>query len=375
VHPGEVLTVTAERIAHGGHVIAHAEGRTLLVRHALPGEVVRVRVTAVARRVVRADAVEVLEPSSQRVAPPCPYALACGGCDFQHVALPEQRRLKQRVIEDALQRFGGIDPATVDTTVHPLPDDAGLGWRTRMRWASSEGRAALRAHRSHALVVVDSCRIADPRVDAPTLGPLQVETAVAVGTDGQAAAGAERVLQTVGGREWRVPAEGFWQVHPALPGALQEAVSRLGAPGPGERWWDLFSGAGLLSAVLGERVGPHGRVDAVEWAPEAVRAARRALHDLPQVRLHRGDVSAWVEGRDEDPPDGIVLDPPRAGAGLALVDRLTGPTRIVYVACDPVALARDLRRFREHGYGLAALQAIDAFPMTHHIETVALIVR
>lgn len=375
MHPGEILTVTAERIAHGGHVIAHAEGRTLLVRHALPGEVVRVRVTAVARRVVRADAVEVLEASAHRVAPPCPYSLACGGCDFQHVALSEQRRLKQRVIEDALHRFGGIDPATVDTTVHALPDEGGLGWRTRMRWASSEGRPALRGHRSHALVVVDSCRISDPRVDAPSMGTLHGETAVAVGTDGRTAAGAERVTLAVGEREWHVPAEGFWQVHPALPGALQESVSRLGAPGAGERWWDLFSGAGLLAAPLGERVGPDGQVDAVEWAPDAVRAARRALHDLPQVRLHRADVAAWVAGRNEALPDGIVLDPPRAGAGLALVDRLVGPSRIVYVACDPVALARDLRRLREHGYGLAALQAIDAFPMTHHVETVALVVR
>lgn len=371
----DVVTVRTERIAHGGHVIAHADGRTLLVRHALPDETVRARVTQIARRVVRAEAIDVLEPSPWRVEAGCPHARECGGCDFQHVDLAEQRRLKQRVLEDALLRFGGIEPGSVDTTVHPLDDGDGRHWRTRMRWASADGAPALRAYRSHRLVPVGSCAIADPRIDAPTLGVLPAQTAVAVGTDGRVARGEERVTQRVAERTWRLAAEGFWQVHPALPAGLQDQVARLGRPEAGEKWWDLFSGAGLLAAVLGVRVGPTGEVDAVEQDADAVRAARRALHDLPAVRLHRSDVAAWVAAPDRARPDGIVLDPPRTGAGLDLIDRLVGPSRLVYVACDPVALARDLRRLREHGYSLAAVHALDAFPMTHHLETVALVVR
>lgn len=371
----DVVTVRTERIAHGGYVIAHAEGRTLLVRHALPEETVRVRVTQLGRRVVRAEVIEVVEASPWRVEPGCAHARECGGCDFQHVDLAEQRRLKQRVLEDALVRFGGIDPGSVDTTVHALDHGDGLGWRSRMRWASADGGPALRAHRSHRLVSIDTCGIADARVDAGTMGTLAGETAVAVGTDGRVARDDGRVTQRVGSREWRVAASGFWQVHPALPAALQAQVVRLGRPAPGERWWDLFSGAGLLAAVLGEAVGPDGGVDAVEQDADAVRAARRALHDLPSVRLHRAEVGTWVGTPGRPLPDGIVLDPPRTGAGLDLIDRLVGPARLVYVACDPVALARDLGRMREHGYTLAAVHAMDAFPLTHHLETVALVVR
>jgi tRNA/tmRNA/rRNA uracil-C5-methylase (TrmA/RlmC/RlmD family) len=178
------------------------------------------------------------------------------------------------------------------------------------------------------------------------------------------------------GRTWRQGADEFWQVHADLPEALVEAVLDLGAPAPEEAWWDLYSGAGLFAAFLGEAVGPEGRVEAVESSAPAVRSARRALHDQPQVRLHLGDVASWVRGR-KDSPAGVVLDPPRAGAGPGIVEAIaaTAAARILYVACDPVALGRDTARLAACGYRLTALRAFDAFPMTHHFEVVALVRR
>jgi tRNA/tmRNA/rRNA uracil-C5-methylase (TrmA/RlmC/RlmD family) len=361
------LSVGAERIvdigtvAHGGHFIAHADGRTLFVRHALPGERARVRVTSVNRKIVRADAVEILVASPDRVAPPCPWAHAdgCGGCDFQHVSLPAQRALKRQVLVESLQRIGGVtdDALLAGVQVAELPGFAdGLHWRTRMRWAAApDGAVGLLKHRSHELVRVDECLIAAPEVARPSTRP------------------PGRVVREVRGRTWRLGSDDFWQVHPGLPDALVDAVLAACGPRRGETWWDLFSGAGLFSAFLGEAVWLDGRVDAVEGSEEGVRAARRALHDLPQVRLHRADVDAWIESEDHEAPDGVVLDPPRAGAGEHLVTALATAEVpvIVYVACDPASLARDASRLARLGYRIDALVAFDAFPMTHHFETVA----
>lgn len=351
-------------IAHGGYVIAHASGRTLLVRHALPGEQVRVRVTDVTRRVVRADAIAVLQPAEGRVEPPCRWSGpgGCGGCDFQHVSLPVQRDLKRQVLVDALMRFGGLsdqEAARLSPEVDELPGfPDGLRWMRRVRWAHGEdGSVGLRRHRSHAVVEVDHCLLAREDIDHPH---------AASGGGGH---------QVVRHREWQ--ATGFWQVHAALPEALVEAALSLGAPQPGERWWDLYSGAGLFAAFLGEAVGSRGSVLAIEASGESVRAGRHALADLPQVRFEEADVAHWIRDDDHDAPDGIVLDPPRAGVGERLMAELTaaGVPRLVYIACDPVALGRDVKVARAQGYELTVVRAFDAFPMTHHFETVALLER
>jgi tRNA/tmRNA/rRNA uracil-C5-methylase (TrmA/RlmC/RlmD family) len=360
---GDERVVTIGPIAHGGHFIAHSDGRTLFVRHAITGESVRVRITDVNSKMVRADAIEVLEPSHERVAAPCTWAHAggCGGCDFQHIALAAQRRMKQEVLTDALRRFGRLsdgDLAGLDLTVHELPGHPdGLHWRSRVTWANdADGNVGLRRHHSHDIVAVDRCLIAADGVDLPGASP------------------AGKVVHTVRDRTWRMDRDGFWQVHEALPEALVAAVLELGQPAPGQTWWDLYAGAGLFAAFLAEAVGAEGHVAAVESAESAIKSARRALHDLPQVALHHSDVTRWLREIDHDAPDGIVLDPPRSGVGAEVVAIVTAaevPT-IVYVACDPVALARDTASFTAAGYRLSRIRAFDAFPMTHHLETVAL---
>jgi tRNA/tmRNA/rRNA uracil-C5-methylase (TrmA/RlmC/RlmD family) len=367
---GDERVVEIGPIAHGGHCIAHSDGRTLFVRYALPGERVRARVTEVSRKIVRAEAVEVLQASPDRVISPCPVfgPGGCGGCDFQHAGVGAQRALKSQVLADSLRRIGRLDQVEVDAldlSVRELPGAPdGLGWRTRVRWSTAaDGTVGLLRHRSHDVVPVQRCLIAAPGVDVPP-------------SEGSAQSHPARLEHVVRGRRWKVAGDAFWQVHPGAPEALVDAVMRLGGPSVGESWWDLYSGAGLFAAFVGEAVGPDGEVDAVESDAEAHRDARRALHDLRQVRLHAADVATWLRtapGR----PDGVVLDPPRAGAGAAVVEEIAerAVERIVYVACDPAALARDVAHLRGRGYQLAAIEGYDAFPMTHHVEAVALLTR
>jgi tRNA/tmRNA/rRNA uracil-C5-methylase (TrmA/RlmC/RlmD family) len=178
-------------------------------------------------------------------------------------------------------------------------------------------------------------------------------------------------------RMWRLPPEAFWQVHPAAADTLAAAVLDLLDPRDGESAWDLYGGAGLFAAALAGQVGPAGRITLVESAPAAAEAARQNLRDLPQIEVVRASVGpALSRRRIIGPVDLVVLDPPRAGAGAEVVRAVAGATTraVAYVACDPAAFARDVRTFREAGWRLAALRGYDLFPMTQHVELVALLV-
>jgi tRNA/tmRNA/rRNA uracil-C5-methylase (TrmA/RlmC/RlmD family) len=366
----------------------------VFVRHALPGERVVVEVTEGddASRFLRGDAVEVLEASPDRVSPRCPFAgpHACGGCDFQHVALPAQRALKAVVVREQLRRLAGLD---VDVTVVPVAGDVdGLHWRTRVQFAVDDaGRAGLRKHRSHAVVPVDHCPIGHPDlpdVARQTWPDAEAVEAIVSGTgqrlrlvstsDGLFADGRVVLHELATERTWQVSGSGFWQVHPGAADALVAAVVKGLAPRVGERAADLYSGVGLFSAALAARVGPTGSVTSVESDRVAVQDASANLADLPQVAVVADRVDrALTRGTLGERLDLVVLDPPRTGARRPVVRGICAlrPRAVAYVACDPAALARDVAIFAEHGYGLTALDAFDIFPMTHHVECVAVLRR
>jgi tRNA/tmRNA/rRNA uracil-C5-methylase (TrmA/RlmC/RlmD family) len=308
------------------------------------------------------------------------------------------------VVAEQLRRLAGLD---VVVEVEPVPGDQdGLGWRTRVRFTTDEeGRLGLRKHRSHDVVPVDTCPIAHPGLPAATgrrwPGTRSVEAVVSgsgerlvviepqrhehpeiadvdaegvVTTTGHRLHGRARVTEHAAGRDWRISAAGFWQVHPGAADALVGAVLTMLEPAAGESALDLYAGVGLFAGVLGERVGPSGSVLAVESHAGAVRDARRNLHDLPQVRLRHGRVERVLAEGPVDTVDIVVLDPPRVGARRDVVEAVVGlrPRAVCYVACDPAALARDVGILGEHGYDLTGLRAFDIFPMTHHVECVAL---
>jgi tRNA/tmRNA/rRNA uracil-C5-methylase (TrmA/RlmC/RlmD family) len=405
---GTEFEVTVGPVAHGGHCVARHEGRVVFVRHSLPGERVVVRVTEDRHPgFCRADAVEILEASPDRVERPCPYSGPglCGGCDWQHVAPDAQRQLKADVVREQLARLAGLDD--VDLTVEELPGGP-LRWRSRARFAvDRSGAAGLRRHRSHDVVVLDDCPITvEPAAHAvlhqrwPGAGAVDVsvDSTGAVTTtrlDRRGHPTSSRVVRPggdlpeepsaraerhAGGRDWEVEGTGFWQVHPAAADALVAAVTGFADVRAGETVLDLYAGAGLFGGALAPAAGPGGRVVCVESDEAACAAADANLADLPQAEVWQGDVDAEGLGELLDElgtaPDVVVLDPPRAGAGPA-VSRLlagTGARAVVYVACDPAALARDVAAFAEGGYRLAAVRAFDAFPMTGHVECVALLV-
>jgi tRNA/tmRNA/rRNA uracil-C5-methylase (TrmA/RlmC/RlmD family) len=378
-----VLELDVGPVAHGGHCVARHEGRVVFVRHALPGErVLAVVVEDAGGGFCRADAVAVREAAPRRVPASCVWARAggCGGCDFQHADPSLQRELKAAVLAEQLRRLAGIDRAV---EVEELPGGA-LGWRHRVRLAVDEdGRPGLRAHRSHDVLPIADCPITPAGALPPVLERRfapgsEVEVVMdADGTthfDSTGHVGGGPAVQRAAGREWRLSPGVFWQVHPALPDALASVVAEWAAAPSGGTAWDLYGGVGLFAAVLAGQVGPDGEVVVVESSAQAVADGRAALADLPQVGWRTGRVERVLPTLDGR-PDVVVADPPRRGLGRELVEALCarGPGRVVHVACDPAALARDLALFTARGYRLDGLRAFDAFPMTHHFESVALL--
>jgi tRNA/tmRNA/rRNA uracil-C5-methylase (TrmA/RlmC/RlmD family) len=396
---GQRLRLEVGSVAHGGHCVARHEGRVVFVRHALPGEVVVAEVTEdPGGGFCRADAVEVVTPAPGRVQPPCPLAdIAlgrdrCGGCDWQHASGETQRELKAFVVAEQLQRIAKLE---WPVEVRELPGGL-LRWRTRARLAVDQrGRPGFRAHRSHRVIAAEDCPITVEEAVQPvterrwrpgseltavrdSTGEVHITAAPKKGRR----SGAPRRVRGSGvarenavGREFQVSAGDFWQVHRAAPEVFAETVGRMAAVSPGGVAWDLYGGVGLFAAVLAEQAGPAGTVLLVESGHRAVDNAVRNLRDLPQVVFRGGRVEDVLVDSELPVPEVVVLDPPRKGAGRAVVEQVAArrPRRVVHVACDPAALARDIALFRERGYRLAELEAFDAFPMTHHIECIALL--
>jgi tRNA/tmRNA/rRNA uracil-C5-methylase (TrmA/RlmC/RlmD family) len=425
-------------------------GPVVFVRHALPGERVRAVITQATSRLARADAIAILEPSADRVRPPCRYARpgGCGGCDWQHASLPAQRALKAAVIRQQMRRIAGLERAVV---VEPMPgQETGLGWRTRVKFTvGPDGGAGLRRHRSHEVIEIGDCLIAHPLAGAPAVtgrdwpGADSVEVAAAPGsgqraliiTGGPAASqiaaatdvaadtlvcvtgrnpaargragrsvvrGTGYLTHRAAGRDWRVSASGFWQVHPQAADTLAAAVLDALRPRPGEVALDLYCGAGLFTGVLARAVGPAGAVIGMEQDAAAVRDARHNLRSTPWARVHRGDAGSLLARNGLSGASLAVVDPPRTGLTRRVIDLLSAPPaggapergagadlvgqvgqagrasrigRIAYVSCDPATLARDIAALAASGWVLGALRAFDAFPMTHHVECVATLAR
>ncbi|NNN01338.1 MAG: class I SAM-dependent RNA methyltransferase [Acidimicrobiaceae bacterium] len=399
INEPSLTPVRIERPASGGGVGRLPDGRVVFVRHVLPGELVQVEITETTAKFSRADAIVVIESSPDRIAAPCVYARpgGCGGCDLQHANTGAQLQWKSTLVTEHLRRIAGVDwEVTIESALSPAHNS-----RTRLRCAvDEEGRLSLRAARSHDLVTIDGCWIADERFEAAFstswTGADEVELR-AIG-DGQPFAIVRRSTQrgtmfeicslrgeplepsmqsrvAVRDHVYSVGPRSFWQSHRDAPELLLSSVVDFADVGAGDHVVDLFSGVGLFAIPLAQRVGSTGRVSAVESSPYAVRDARQNADGLRHLKVREWSVTPRSINDAVGSGDVVVLDPPRAGlakgVGEALIRR--APRRVVYVSCDPATFARDVKILRAGGFELKQLRAFDLFPMTEHVELIGLL--
>jgi tRNA/tmRNA/rRNA uracil-C5-methylase (TrmA/RlmC/RlmD family) len=389
------LTLVTGAPANGGSCVAHDEGRVVFVRYALPGERVRVRVTADRGSYCHAEVIEVIDPSDDRIASLCPIAGVDGaGCCDLAFAVPEAARaLKADVVANQLERLGGHHWSG---GAEPLSDAGPTGWRTRVRLGvGTEGRPGFHRYHSDELVTDLRCAQLPPgMLDGLAAGywPPATQLHVAVDDDGErhvvrtlrqgrrtataVVEGGYEAVQRVGARSWRVPVTAFWQAHRDAAGTYSGLVADWAQPGAGMTVWDLYGGAGVFAAAVGDAVGESGRVLSVDTSRAATRAARAALADLPQIDVITDSVRRALTAQRAS-ADVAVLDPPRAGAGRDVIELLAaaGVPRVVHIGCEAASFARDVGLYRGHGYTVEKIKVFDAFPLTHHTECAALLTR
>jgi 23S rRNA (uracil1939-C5)-methyltransferase len=379
------MDVSTTAVVPGGAALGRApDGRVVLVDGALPDERVQVTIRSERRDVLHADVAEVLEPSPDRVVPPCVHQReGCGGCPWQHVAPAAQPQHKRALIEDALRRIAHLPDAPFEPTV-TLPVDA---YRTTVRALVIDGRPAFRRRHGHDAVPVERCLVAHPLVDdilqhghfgkareitvraAAATGERLVladpeRTRISVADDVRVGRRAY-VTEIVGGREFRVSARSFFQTRPDGAAALATLVRA--AVGPGRSVADLYAGVGLFGALLDT---PRALVS-VERSGPATRDARHNLAHL-DARIVRADVEHF---RPPEPVEVVIADPSRSGLGREGVRVVAAcePGRVVLVSCDAAALARDIQLLDREGYTVSAITPVDLFGHTPHIECVSVL--
>jgi tRNA/tmRNA/rRNA uracil-C5-methylase (TrmA/RlmC/RlmD family) len=393
----QVLELEIEKVAHGGIFVARHEGRVVFVSHTAPGEKVKAKVYEdKGGSFCRAETLEVLSPSNNRVSHIWKEAdrLGAGGAEFGHLALDYQRSLKTEVLEESLSRMAGISQRV---QVLPVPGDEttnGLGYRTRVQLhVSAEGVAGPYQERTHNVVPVKSLPLAVTEINElgihlknwQDVKRIEIATASTGGVQwfiDKKLKGDKKLTERAVGRSFRISSGGFWQVHRGAAELLASEVVELSEGlDPEANNLDLYGGVGLFSGALATKYGKKLNITTVESSKVATSDASANLVDLAKHKAVAAPVEGFLRLQIKQGLQlagaTVILDPPRAGAGKTVVDQLVflEPKKILYVACDPVSLARDLKAFMGSGYRLEQIRSYDLFPHTHHFETIASLVK
>ncbi|MDP9807134.1 tRNA/tmRNA/rRNA uracil-C5-methylase (TrmA/RlmC/RlmD family) [Trueperella bonasi] len=396
------MKLTIEDIGHGGVGVARYEGQVIFVRGALPGEIVEAVFTSRKSKYSTALVTGVIEPSEFRVDHPWPVGAAgyTGAADFGHVTTQGQLALKTQVIRNTVRRIGGEELfRTIEHLgVEVRAIDSGKGWGTRTRYEVTklESGVGMFREKSHELVAIEEMPLALPDLAELKLWASAWDSYIKPGTRLKAVAPASGDNVVVAGDvvwsapglkatehiwerasteddiyDYRMNAKGFWQVHFRAPSTLLTSVLAGAQVLSGEYVAELFSGAGLFTLPLAQKVGKNGRVDAFEGSQSAVADARYNLRHTPWAHANVAKIDHGIV-REIEGADVVIADPPRAGLGRGLAENLgrLSARKIVLVSCDPAAMARDVAQLVASGRKVESMDAIDIFPNTHHVEIV-----
>jgi len=399
-------TVTLDKFSYGGECFGRlADGRAVFVPFSLPGERVEVRLVEEKKGYARAELVQVLQASPQRITARCPHYQACGGCHYQHLAYPQQLAAKTEILVDQLTRIGKIANPPVR---EPVPSPAPWNYRNTVQFhLTPEGKLGFQGQRSHRVVPIQECHLPEPLINQlwPTLDlepipnlerlvlragageeallvlessdpepiELLVDLPISVLYSGPGGsmvlAGEDTLILEVKGRPFQVSAGSFFQVNTPMAGAMVDhLLENLDLP-PGATLVDAYCGVGLFSAFLAPRVG---RLLAIESAPSACDDFVTNLDEFDHVELYQASVEEALPALDIQPQT-ILVDPPRAGLDRRALDAILtmAPDTLAYISCDPSTLARDARRLVQGGYTLSQITPFDLFPQTFHIESIS----
>ena len=381
----DLIEVEIKKIVPRGLGLAFAEGLTVFVALAAPGDKVAARLTEIKGKTAFAEIEKVIEPGPDRITPPCPYVGTCGGCDFQQMTYAAQLEAKVGIIRDNLHRIGKIE---YESEIPIIPSPAEFGYRLRAQWHVDPKKREIGYYErnSRNLVAIDHCPILTPELDDAlqrvraefdwaNFWPDKGAIDAACGDAGAVSLyspdvdlGDPEITLTVGGERYTFAAHAFFQGNKYL---IEKLVDLAIGDATGENALDLYSGVGLFTLPLARKFA---KVTAVEEYAPAVEFAKM---NVANAGITNVEIAQWPVGKFLEsisgPVDFVLLDPPRFGTEKRTVLDLIAlrPRLVSYVSCDASVLARDLRRFLDDGYALESITALDLFPQTHHVETIA----
>jgi 23S rRNA (uracil1939-C5)-methyltransferase len=393
---GDRVEAKIESVAFGGDGVARVRDMVLFVPFTVDGDTAVARITDVKKTFLRGKLEKLVTASLRRIAPKCPYYLRCGGCQYQHIDYGHQLELKQKQVVESFRRIGRFSSPPVRDII---PSPLAFGYRGKAEFHLAQRRGnppqtGFMDVTGSRIVDIERCEIMDETINAALAGfrrdLLTGRTAFESGgirifwsgisrnpLQEEEETGEPRITRVVKGRELLVSPEGFFQANLALVDRLVDAVFEMSALRGEETVLDLYAGVGLFSLFLADRAG---QVIAVEMDGEAVCAARKNFERFGRhgAMVHEGDTAGVLRGplkEKKGKADLIILDPPRTGCEKDVLAILAEwrPKRLIYISCDPVTQARDIRHLVDQGFSLQVLQPFDMFPQTKHIEVVALL--
>lgn len=374
-------------MVQGGDCLTRIGGEVVFVPLGIPGEEVVVEIVHRKSDYARARIVDVVDPSPFRTEPLCRHFGRCGGCQLQHVQYDHQLELKRQIVQEQLRRLGGLERAEVLPTI---PADSPWGYRNHARFSVKHGQLGFVRPHSRAFEPVDHCQIMHPSINeqlARLQGAIKRrlhQVAIRIGTKTdqvlvQPALLSHELSEPTGqsfyeeellGHRFRIGSNSFFQVNTPQAERLVSTVVDWLDPRGTEFVLDVYCGVGTFGLILAGRVA---RVIGIEESLDAINNAEHNARGIDNIQFIHGPAER-VLPKQREPVDGVIIDPPRAGCRPEVVEALIrlSPGKIVYVSCDPATLARDLRQFCAAGYALRAVQPIDMFPQTQHVECVVL---
>jgi tRNA/tmRNA/rRNA uracil-C5-methylase (TrmA/RlmC/RlmD family) len=400
---GDVRKLTIENIGQNGVCISHIDGQVVFIRHGIPSEIVEIKITNINKTFLRGDVINVIKPSLDRVIPPCKYYkpgnLGCGGCDFQHINPIRQRLLKSELIREQFLRLCNIDIGK-DFIIEEVSDV--INWRTRVSLTTdNNGNVGFLSNRSNNVIPIKDCIVVNQSLLLPSLTNKKWKSNHKIDISGNEFGyktistypipiisrnnrnikkietlieGNDILYEYVLNKKIQVSHSSFWQGHKKSPEILSLIVKKLCNANKGNHILDLYGGVGLFTSSLVDDVGYDGKIDLIEISPSSINNAIYNFKNYSNVNIIKGlveDVLIKIKSADI-----VVLDPPRSGASKDVVNKIIklNPMKIIYVSCDSASLARDSKYLIELGYNLKSLHAFDLFPMTYHVECVALFI-
>jgi len=388
VRAGDIIEVSIKTVAFGGSGVGRVGPMVVFVPFTAAGDVVEAKIVKVKRNYLTGEIVKIISASPDRALPLCPYFSLCGGCQYQHLSYEVQLKTKERQVAESFERIGKIASPPVETII-PSPLPFGYRGKAEIHGAPAPGgqfHLGFMDTEGGGLVDIRRCDLLDESINTEYVrlrerlasGKIPSRRTRYILWSGTSYPPEPYITRTVGEKELVTSSSGFFQGNTSLVETLTQRVIEMCDPKGSDRVLDACCGCGLFSLFIAPRVR---EVLGIEINGAAVRCAIRNIEQqgITNARFRKGDVEGILDrlAGEDTRADTVLIDPPRVGctgATLSAIDRLQ-PERIVYVSCNPATQARDVRRLIDKGFRLEALQPIDMFPQTQHIEVIASLVR